>query len=103
MNAVNPLYVAHLQERLTQCNVPATLHDGLARYIGERRPVGQFLSAVLQNDLTNACRRADEDNLPQLHRIVSFLVSHAPSDCWGSPEIVSAWLNDPTPAPEVWE
>lgn len=100
---VNPLYVAHLQERLTQCNVPATLHDGLARYIAERRPVGGFLRAVLENDLMNTYRRADEGALPKVHYIVSFLVSHAPADCWGSLDAVVAWLSDPAPAPEIWE
>ena len=52
---------------------------------------GNFLTAVLSNDLTEAVGRADEKNLAALGDWVRFLYCYAPADCWGSPEKVEAW------------
>lgn len=96
-------YLAHLRQRLELSRVPAQLHDGLVLYIAARRSPGSFLTRVLSNDLQGAVARADEDCQAALCRIVSFLVWYAPSTCWGSSQIVDAWLRDPDPAPEVFE
>lgn len=96
-------YLAHLRMRLTQTIVPPGLHDGLVNFIGARRPVGRFLTAVLENDLAAAIGRADADSQAGLSRIVCFLVNYAPTTCWGSPDAVRRWLADPAPAPEVFE
>jgi len=91
----------HLRRRLIECDVPVTLHDGLIEYLAARRPVGEFLTAVLKNDLRNAVVRADARSSLALRQIVLFLHNYAGADAWGSPAVVAAWLADPQPAPEI--
>jgi hypothetical protein len=64
----------------------------LRRYIDEKCPVGNFLTAVLSNNLSEAVARADEENLKNLPAFVGYLYNEAPSLCWGSPERVKEWL-----------
>ena len=52
---------------------------------------GDFLEAVLSNDLTEAVCRADFENLAALEAIVKYVYNHIPRVCWGSPEKVRAW------------
>lgn len=99
----SPEYRAHLQQRLDECQVPESLHDGLIEYIGARRPVGGFLAAILSNNLVDAVTRADDINRPQIATVVFFLLNYATATCWGSPAAVKAWLEDPEPPREVFE
>jgi hypothetical protein len=96
-------YRAHLRRRLVETGVPAPLHDGLLEYFAARRPVGSFLTAVLANDLSQACMRVDHDNRYYLVEIARFLVFYVPSTAWGSAAAVDAWLADPAPVPEPFE
>jgi hypothetical protein len=66
--------------------------DTLERYVSDRCPTGGFLHAVLSNDLTQACAKADMHNQRRLHEIVSYIYNNLPSICWGSPEKVEKWL-----------
>ena len=66
--------------------------ESLNAYIDHGRPVGDFLTAVLSNDLKEACGRADEDNLAALPAFVGYLYNEAPIMCWGSHERMKAWL-----------
>lgn len=72
--------------------VPPHMRDPIRAYVEERRPVGHFLTALLSNDLTNAVLRADDENRSALVDWVGFLYEYAPSNCWGSPAAVRAWL-----------
>jgi hypothetical protein len=96
-------YRTHLRRRLVESAVPHPLHEGLVEYIAARRPTGQFLRAVLENDLREACIRADEVNRFEIVNIVLFLHGYVPSPAWGSPAAVDAWLADPEPVPEIFE
>jgi hypothetical protein len=96
-------YRAHLLWRLRESHVPAHLHEGLLEYFTARRPTGGFLQAVLENDLRQACVRADDVNRVALATIVLFLHSYCPAPAWGSPAAVAAWLSDSTPVPEIFE
>jgi hypothetical protein len=73
-------------------HLPEGLRGGMNRYIEHRVPPGNFLTAVLSNDLRRACERADDVNRHLLFEIVGWLYNEAPSPCWGSPEKVAAWL-----------
>jgi hypothetical protein len=75
--------------------VPSHLHAGLIRYVEQCGGVGHFLTAVLSNDLSEACGRADDTSAAYLVRIVKWLYNHVPGTCWGSPEKVAAWLAGP--------
>lgn len=72
--------------------VPEHVRQPLRDYLERSRPVGDFLTAVLSNDLGEAARRADAVNRVYLADIALFLTYHAPSAAWGSPEKVAAWL-----------
>jgi len=86
-----------------ETGVPTSLHDGLTEYFAARRPVGSFLTAVLSNDFSQACLRADGANHYWLVEIARFLVFYVPSTAWGSPAAVDAWLADPRRVPEPFE
>jgi hypothetical protein len=96
-------YRVHLRRRLMETGVPASLHDGLTEYFTARRPVGSFLTAVLSNDFSDACMRADPDNRFYLVEIARFLMFYVPSTAWGSPAAVEAWLADTSSVPEPFE
>lgn len=64
----------------------------LDRYIYEGVPTGDFLRAVLENNLRESIGRADQDNLTMLPHIVAWLYNEAPSKCWGAPTKVDEWL-----------
>jgi hypothetical protein len=69
------------------------LMPGLQRYFDQRVRPGDFLCAVLKNDLAEACGRADRINAPLLPAIVAWLNMHAPATSWGSAAVVEAWLH----------
>lgn len=73
--------------------IPERMMGGLRRYIERGVLPGDFLRAVLRNDLRAACERADDENLRNLPAYVSYLYNKAPSNCWGSPQKVSAWVD----------
>lgn len=77
---------------LSMSRVPEHCRQGLIDYLRYGLPPGHFLQAVLSNDLREACGRADERNQRALYDYVYVLYNYAPSEAWGSPERVSAWI-----------
>jgi hypothetical protein len=88
-NANDPLYC------------PQEVVLSLLRYWHHRVPTGDFLRAVLENDLRDACARADAVNIRHLPGIVRFCWEQLPSPSWGSAENVRTWLKgkDQVPSP----
>ena len=73
--------------------IPAHLLAGLDRYIRDRLPTGSFLTAVLNNDLSDAYNHAgDIPTIEALPALVRYLHSCLPAPAYGSPEKVKAWL-----------
>lgn len=72
--------------------IPPRMMDGLQLYIEKHNAPGDFLSAIIKNDLKNAVAYADSENLDNLPAYVSFFYNETPSNCWGSPEIFNTWL-----------
>src|SRR5436190_18388157 len=72
--------------------IPTHCREGLVTYLRYGQPPGQFLLAVLSNDLAEACARADDDNRSALYDYLFLLTNYAPSAAWGSPERVSDWI-----------
>ncbi len=66
--------------------------EAVGRYHNSYIPTGNFLRAVLENDLQEAVARADLENRLALAEIVIMLYNNLPSGCWGRPEEVEAWL-----------
>lgn len=71
--------------------VPNHLRARLCRWKHAGVRTGDFLRAVLENDLRGAVRRADDDSAAALANIVRWLYLEAPGNCWGSPVLVAAW------------
>lgn len=72
--------------------IPPRMRVPLCAYLAEGQRVGHFLTAVLSNNLCDACSRADDENILLLPNYVRFLHNYAPSAAWGSPEKVKAWI-----------
>lgn len=72
--------------------IPARMQEGLKRYVIDRLRPGDFLMAVIQNDLRNAVGHADSDNLPLIPLYVRWFYNVAPSRCHGSPKAFVEWL-----------
>ncbi len=83
---------AWYRDKLTVSGVPAHMHEGYLRYLLNGIRPGDFLCAVLENNLRDALLRADPGNRPTLIYHVRFLLHHGPAACWGSPEHVTAWI-----------
>jgi hypothetical protein len=82
--------------RYTQFNgqyadIPGPTQDALTWYVLVGQPVGDFLHAVLSNDLMGAFKYADDDNIKELLNIVRWVYNVAPSGCWGSEAKIEAW------------
>jgi hypothetical protein len=72
--------------------IPAHMREGLHAYVAHRVPPGDFLMAVLSNELGAAVARADDVNRTALMAYVRWLSAYAPAVCWGSRAHVAAWL-----------
>jgi hypothetical protein len=72
---------------------PVEIVESLLRYWHDRTPTGDFLRAVLANDLTDAVYRADDTNVRCLAGIVRFIYEQLPHESWGSRAKVQAWLD----------
>jgi len=72
--------------------IPPLIFKALRTHVVDHRPVGHFVTAVLENDLKLAVLRADEFSLAGLKRIVLFCYNDIPSPAWGSPQKVAKWL-----------
>jgi len=73
--------------------IPERMHGAIQRYIEQRINPGDFLTAVLCNDLKEACARADDENITMLPVYVAFFYNEVPAKCRGSSEKVMEWLN----------
>ena len=72
--------------------VPDHLWLGLTHYFIDRTRTGDFLAALLSNDLMLAVGRADDQSFAALPRLCQFLHNFAPPRSHGSRAAVDAWL-----------
>ena len=71
------------------------IRKSLDAYVQQRRPLGGFLQAVIENNFMEAVGRADSRNVEQLVAIASYVYHDMPSTCHGSPARYAAWLKGP--------
>ncbi len=71
--------------------LPEHLQNGLREYIERGRIPGDFLSAVISNNLMGAFGVADDESKAALEDIIKFMWNAAPSACWGSKEFMKTW------------
>lgn len=79
---------------LAESLVPGGLHEGLVRYFVYGIAPGSFLRHVLENDLLQAVKTADEVNAWALVPIAHWLMDVAPHASHGSPEAVATWMEN---------
>ena len=73
---------------------PLPILDAIADYAVNRTAHGHFVTAVLENDLTEAVFRADNASLAGLADIVRYVHWEIPQNSHGSRKKVNAWLNE---------
>ena len=71
--------------------IPAHMRQSLIRWVGLGIYPGGFLTAVLENDLFGAYRKADDINSRCIRDYIIFLHNYAPSNCFGSYERAERW------------
>lgn len=77
--------------------IPARMMKPLRDFVEKGRLPGDFLQAVISNDLTEAVARADSENVRLLPAYVGFLYNQAPGGCWGSRDRMMAWVEKHMP------
>jgi len=75
-------------------NIPENVKASLDRYVMNGIPTGDFLRAVLSNDLFEAVGRADMDNQHNLVSICQYIYNYCPSTCHGSLKKVDEWIKN---------
>jgi hypothetical protein len=78
-------------EGLARTRIPEYMHDGILMYLLDGIPPGDFLAAVINNDLAEACRAADDTNIRVLVQYVRFFYNDAPALAWGRTGALDAW------------
>ena len=80
-----------LDAALNYYEVAENLHAGLMMYFEHQVRPGRFLTACLENDLTNALGYASTKTWDYVFNVMNFLYSNAPGGSWGSKENVKNW------------
>lgn len=76
---------------MMKADIPEHCRDGLIEYLVEGRSVGQFLTAIIENNLMEAVKRADDQNRFALWNYAFFIYNHAPVGSTGSKEHMAKW------------
>lgn len=72
--------------------LPHDLQESIDNYVQYGIPAGGFLEAVIDNDLSEACGRADDTNIKILPVIVAYFYNECPSGAWGFPGAHDRWV-----------
>lgn len=84
---------AQVFEMMNKYGISDVVIESLDLYVKQGIPTGDFLKAVLSNDLMEAVGRADHWNQKTLVNICGYIYNELPKDCWGSPARVANWLD----------
>ena len=72
--------------------IPDYMAGGVDRYISDGIPPGDFLTAIISNDLKEAVGRADDINMANIPAYVGYFYNESPVSCWGSEKNIAAWM-----------
>ena len=72
--------------------IPAHMMSGIQRYVSHGAPPGDFLTAIICNDLKKAVEHADDTNMTLIHLYVKYFYNRTPAPCWGSRDKMDAWV-----------
>jgi len=79
---------------LNTSGIPDYMHQGIIDYYNEGIELGDFLSAVINNDLKGAFRYADSTNIAHVIDYLRWFYWYAPSQTWGYPGAVATYLEE---------
>lgn len=74
-------------------DIPANVYESLEAYLEYGHPPGDFLEAVLCNDLQRAVAHADEESAAALVPLAKLIFNRVPGDAHGSLMKVTAWIS----------
>jgi len=66
--------------------------EAIGRYVSDGLAPGDFVRAVLANDLAGAVHRADAENIHALRGIIYHVQNEIPAGRHGTHRIVEAWI-----------
>ena len=72
--------------------IPERMMGGIRRYIEHGIKPGEFLTAVICNNLSDAVGKADEENMRNLPAYAAYFYNYADLRCWKSRENMEAWI-----------
>jgi hypothetical protein len=75
--------------------IPQHMLEDLNRYVTEHVLSGNFLYALLSNDLSQSFSHADSETIAAMYDYVQYVYNYMPIQCWGSKEKVNAWIENP--------
>ena len=78
---------------MTELGLSQYCHAGMVAYITHGAQLGDFLTALIENDLMLAAVLADEFNVKKFREWSVFLRTNAPRACYGSPLTYKMWCN----------
>ena len=74
--------------------IPERMMGAIDRYVKLGIHPGGFLEAVICNNFSGAVSRADEENMRNLPAYAAYFFNEVPFDCWGSREVMDAWMKE---------
>jgi hypothetical protein len=72
--------------------IPEFTKQCIDDYVQKGVPLGDFLTAVMANDLMESFGRADYNNTQYMRDIVAYVYNNTPYNCHGSYGIVEEWI-----------
>lgn len=78
--------------QVNYAKIPPHTLESLKLYLEHGVDPGDFLTAVLENNLKEAFGRADENNIEALFHLVAYLYNEVPMNAWGSRENMNNWI-----------
>jgi hypothetical protein len=72
-------------------SIPFHMQEAIVRYVTDGVLFGDFLRAVVENNLFKAVGHADKQNLALLPLYVMWFYNRSPMGCHGSAERVAEW------------
>lgn len=73
--------------------IPKLVLDSIDNFVKFGKRPGGFVYAVLSNDLAATITSCDKDNFGNLKDIVLHVCNDIPYNCWGSKNVVEAWVS----------
>ena len=73
--------------------IPDQMMGSIKRYIEYGVIPGNFLQAIICNNLKEAVGKADDENIDNLPAYIGYFYNEAPTNCWGSHKRMVDWAD----------